>query len=173
MECRAAKLIAEVEPKLLRGGAEHERFMLELYRRALVQLLSRIPLDHEVACTLAQAYFIARRELAMVLILLGRDMAVRKIVQLCEGYRPLYTDFADTIARHCTSSRASRCILAINFEHRLSLFTEMRNLNLLYMELDRRGIVLSDVIRAVGGDVSSLIYPINPGGYNFEKQHKK
>ena len=172
-EAEAARLLAESAPKLRRGDVGNERFTLELYRRTVLELLSRTPLDHETAREFAKLYFIGRRELTVAAILLGRDMVPRSTVKLCEGYRPLYTDIAEIVSRKCAAARAARCILMLNFEHRLDPFAELRNLNLLYTELSGRKVILSDAIRVTDGDAVSLIYPINPDGYDTEKKHKK
>ena len=65
-EAEAARLLAESVPKLRCGSGENERFTLELYRRTVLELLSRTPLDHEAAREFAKLYFIGRRELTVV-----------------------------------------------------------------------------------------------------------
>ncbi len=172
-EAESARLLEESVPKLRRGDGRNERFTLELYRRTVLELLSRTPLDHEAAREFAKLYFIGRRDLTVAAILLGRNMVPRSTVKLCEGYRPLYTDLAEIAARKCAAVRAARCMLMLNFEHRLDPFAELRNLNLLYTELSGRKVILSDAIRVTDGGAVSLIYPINPEGYDSEKKHKK
>lgn len=143
----------------------HDELIANTYCRMIIRDLQKFKITPAIAAHVARLYFMFRNDYAMSLIIINRKNKIKEIIDIAYSHRAKLDKYIDKIVYVTKCAKATKCIVIINYNHRISSYKELLEMEKLYFELKNHGIVLCDVIKILRGRPTFLLSSFEKSGY--------